>query len=325
MTHHDLQVDFWNVGQGDASSILIDQKDEEIVLDVIDVGPSNNQFVSWIYSQKDKRFVFNNLILTHNDSDHVNGLVAILKATNVTIKRVFLLDDRDNKFSSDSAIFLLKEKYKNNFRRLEKSEDFKILDSIGNYRLVVSYPSAADNMFFHGKPNDTSAIIQLVMVDSMTSTEKQLITWSADNKLQTVAKKTSKGPEMLFGPHHGGPTDTSEKIPSLVKAISPKQCFLSFATINGYEHPKKTYVQSLVSSGCEIICAQCARSCRKDRTIPIFDGDGYYAMTAPVDSAKQLSCHGHVRLFIDGTTVKDELAEEYFEAKKDASSSLCRP
>lgn len=38
MTSKCLQVDFWNVGQGDASSILIEESNERIVLDVIDVG-----------------------------------------------------------------------------------------------------------------------------------------------------------------------------------------------------------------------------------------------------------------------------------------------
>lgn len=326
MTSKCLQVDFWNVGQGDASSILIEESNERIVLDVIDVGPSRNQFVAWICSPRSKRIIIRNLILTHNDGDHVDGLVSILKERNVTIERALILEDRATVFPQNSAIGMLLSLHRDIISRLERDGEERVLDAFGDYRLTVAYPKAVDNMFSKGKPNDTSAIIHLFHTDPEGAAKTLLITWAADNKLRTVMNNTPPGTRMLFGPHHGGPQDRRcDKYSHYVSMISPGKCFLSFATVNAYAHPKKKYIKSLVENNCGVICAQCARECGKDRETPVLDGDGFYSLLVPNGNGRSVACHGHVRLQIDGSDVKDELAEEYAEAKKEVSDALCSP
>ena len=65
-------VDFWNVGQGDATSIKLPSG--ELIL--IDVGPKNSTLSQWLRSGQRGRI--RDIILTHNDADHAGALPEIV-------------------------------------------------------------------------------------------------------------------------------------------------------------------------------------------------------------------------------------------------------
>ena len=62
MIKRDVQIDFWNVGQGDASSIIL--PDNKLIL--IDVGPINSTLSRWLNSTPGQHKVVPNISLLFN-------------------------------------------------------------------------------------------------------------------------------------------------------------------------------------------------------------------------------------------------------------------
>ena len=91
-----IKVDFWNVGQGDASTLeIIDDTNKKHFI-VIDVGPKLNSFVQWVCRQPRSIYV-DFLFITHNDMDHIGGLDQLTMSNRFFVNKVYYLIDRPKK------------------------------------------------------------------------------------------------------------------------------------------------------------------------------------------------------------------------------------
>lgn len=102
MTPEKIQLDFWNVGQGDASTITWPNGK----ITIIDCGPKKSPLVNFII--RERPFI-NNIFITHNDSDHIGGLYSIVKQQirvriDDKLSRMKNLQDDDNEDVVDDLI-----------------------------------------------------------------------------------------------------------------------------------------------------------------------------------------------------------------------------
>jgi beta-lactamase superfamily II metal-dependent hydrolase len=304
-----VKVDFWNVGQGDASSIHWPDNS----WDVIDVGPINSQLCSFFASHPTERI--HALTLTHNDADHIGGLTTLVNIPSLRIDKVYLLKDMHDIKKSPLFRQLIKKVGAKNIYRLEREGEDKTIDVFDDYTLVVKYPNLVENTTASNS-NDTSGILSLKWND------QDVIVWGGDNKIHTIKKHVSpNNMPMLFGPHHGGPSDCQlKRFSTDVGNMTPRQVVLSFETKNQYGHPCPQYLSALKKSKCQLICTQRCRKCKSEKYFPLVDGDGFYRMCPPL---KGTACHGHVRVIVNGLEVHDELEAEYLANKQNVRNRKC--
>ena len=287
MNPWDVQIDFWNVGQGDASTIVF--PDKKLV--VIDVGPFNSSISRW-FANQNKPCHIDHLILTHNDADHVGGLEAIVNAQNVTIGAAYMLYDCHPRDEIRKRVRLLSKKT-SNIKRLEYEDGrSKSIVNIDNYSLEFRHPSPKDN-FLTASNNETSGIIVL------TYNGGDCISWGADNTLQTMTQHIASNVAMQFGPHHGAPQDSKANIPSALQKLNPQRCYISVGTKNRHKHPDQIFLRSLCNIGCLPMCSQVTKHCSEElylKNTSIYDSCAQYALPPPASSA--ISCWGHVRFYL---------------------------
>ena len=305
-----INVDFWNVGQGDATSI----RRPDNSWDVIDVGLADTQLCQYFAMPFHSSVRIHALVLTHNDEDHVGGLSTLLNISNLVIEKVFLLKDMHEIRKNPDFIKLIRKIGKNNIYRLEREDEDKIIDGFDDYKLVVKYPRVSDNLMV-AKSNDTSGILCLKWND------QDVIVWGGDNKIHTILEHVSPNMPMLFGPHHGGPQDFKNKrFEGDVLNLAPQKTILSFETENKHHHPRPRYLAALKQSKCQLICIQRCKKCKSEKCFPLVDGDGYYKLPSPREGT---SCHGHVRVIVNGLEVHDELEAEYLANKQNVRNRKC--
>jgi ribonuclease BN (tRNA processing enzyme) len=82
-----LEIYFIDVGQGDA--ILIQTPDDKRIL--VDGGKNDgaHSFLKWKYHLKKYEKIFDVVILTHGDEDHLKGLIGILNDEKILVKRIY--------------------------------------------------------------------------------------------------------------------------------------------------------------------------------------------------------------------------------------------
>jgi competence protein ComEC len=248
-----LEVVFWDVGQGDCSTLQL--PDGSLV--IIDTGPRGSPLIDWLNDHPGKKI--RAVILTHNDSDHVGALPSLIGSFKRQIAAVFMLADRPVNDPVFNSLFrIVAEGEQQGYyaiRRLEAG--MKIwAEPVIESDLEVRHPSMVQNILA-GSPNQTSAVLALRWKGF------DQIIWPGDAHLARVAEVCpSSKPMVLFGPHHGAPADGhGPKIKQAIDCIQPNRVFVSVASNNQYSHPNNRYLRSLVQANCRVVCSQITRQC----------------------------------------------------------------
>ncbi len=304
-----LSVDFWNVGQGDATSIRLPSGE----LMLIDVGPRNSTLSQWLRSQP--RGPIRDVFLTHNDSDHAGALPELVADPIVDIKRVCMVEDRDKSDPVQSRLFRTVFDYsqRRGFEvgRLECPPG--ACPSLWSFQnrglaLTLRHPSFKQNVQSRS-PNSTSAILTL---DMATGT---LIAWPGDAKLARTVEVIDSQVSLLLGPHHGAPQDNGKAIlDRCIDRLGPNDCLISVGTNNGHSHPKPQYIKTLALAGCRVSCTQMTLHCDRERVNGgqhVMNSSGYLGLPAP---GTGVFCRGHVRLAISPEGIEfDRYHDEHRE------------
>jgi competence protein ComEC len=287
-----LIIDFWDVGQGDATVIRL--PDNSLIL--IDVGPKGSPMVDWL---ADRGSVVHALILTHNDDDHAGALPSVVKMPGIAIKTVYMLLDRDKKSSRFQNVWrpVREEETKGKLKVVGLSRDTDIWSSTDTFLKVV-YPSFSEGIEANS-PNTSSAVICLAYKGDIK------IIWSGDAPMQVVAEKcASTLPSMLHGPHHGGPVDKKKiGFKSWVEAVMPERVFVSVGTKNSYHLPSKPYLNLQASRGCQVICTEITKLCDNHHVngnTPVLQTAALLGLRA---ARSGIPCRGCFRLTVTGGNV----------------------
>lgn len=231
----DIEIYFFDVGQGDAS--LIESKDGTQIL--IDGGPPNK-----ILSKLSEVLDFNDrsldvLILTHPHIDHVSGALEVLKNYDVG-----LLVESGVNYHTAEAI---------EFEKLAAEKKLK--------RLIVNKPTKLK--FFHGAeirflyPDKSFKGLTLKNVHDSTvvselfyKNKKILFMGDAEKIIERylVSKNLVNDADVLKAGHHGSKTSNTKEFLSVVR---PEYSVIEVGR-NSYGHPTQEVLSRLASVGSQI-------------------------------------------------------------------------
>jgi competence protein ComEC len=301
-----LSVTFWDVGQANCSTISLPNGR----LIIIDTGNRGSPLVDWL---SDRRQIIDAVVITHNDSDHVGSLPALIDQFEARIGKAYLLIHQ-----SDYA-----EKGKKLFRRLRLAEERglevsrletgqTIWEEKGlQAALRVVHPSMLEN-FHAGSPNRTSGILCLEIAGKVE------VIWPGDAPLSTLRKHCSNSkPNYLVGPHHGAPEDYRSKAGhKAIKAVKPNSDYISVSTKNRYNHPRPKFIRRLEMEGCKVVCSQMTVHCDRRQVLqkrkPLMQSHAILGLRPPRN--RGITCRGPLRLDWDGSKfVQDQLAQEHLK------------
>lgn len=299
-----LSVTFWDVGQANCSTISLPNGH----LIIIDTGNRGSPLIDWL---ADRKHTIDAVVITHNDSDHVGSLPALIDQYQTRIKTAYLLVHQ-----SDYA-----EKGKKLFRRLQQAEEQGLEvhrleagqiiweDTQMRAALKVVHPSLLEN-FLAGSPNRTSGILCLEIAGKVE------VIWPGDAPLSTLQKHcTNTKPNYLVGPHHGAPEDWRTKEGhNAIKAVKPSTDYISVSTKNRYNHPRPKFIRRLEMAACKVVCSQMTVHCDRRQVLqkqrPLMQSHAVLGLRPPRN--RGITCRGPLRLDWDGSKfVEDQLAKEH--------------
>lgn len=224
----ELKVDFLNVGQGDSEylslpngqDILVDGGPRERVLTELgEVMPFWDRKISLV-------------VVTHNHSDHISGIVEVLKRYEVD--EIWL---SGAVHTSDQYLEMLKlirdKKIK---MRLVKAGDEKYFDQV---KIRVVYP---EESFKGVKPEDQHEADVVMRVSYGKSTLLLTGDLSEDQVSELSGAKEILASDILKVPHHGSATGLTAE---LLEKIKPKVAVIEVGKNNSFGHPKKSILNLL--------------------------------------------------------------------------------
>jgi competence protein ComEC len=311
-----LTIDFWDVGQGDATVIRL--PDDDLV--VIDTGPLNSPLVNWF--RRKKRHV-RDFLITHNDADHIGALPSILNLTReglLTFDSIRMVPDRGYDDETTKSICSPLWIYEDRTDFLGQGAIVWEDSNLG-LKLRAVHPSVVKVMTRKGV-NQKSAIVILEHL------EEVLVCWPGDAKFSAVFEKLPRAKtEYLLGPHHGGPEDRGyAEFPSNVAGVSVGHSLISTGSFNTHGHPDPDFLRLLQEHHpCRITCTQITSKC--DAAIAssgnhVFDGTQALGL---VPSPTGTRCRGCFRLVWNPESSALEFNSKYFEFHQARIDELAHP
>lgn len=222
-----LKVHFIDVGQGD--SILIQAPNGKTMLVDGGVKSAGNTIVSYIQSLGIKKLDY--VVATHPDSDHIGGLIAVLKVIPVG---EFINSGKDH--TTETYTQLLELVLDKNIKYTEPTTgDLIALDKDLKTQVLHVDANTSNN-------NDASIVLKvtynkvsfLLMADADTNIESQ------------IASKYDVSATILKAGHHGSNTSSSL---TFLQKVKPAATILSYGKDNSYGHPHDEVVANLKAVG----------------------------------------------------------------------------
>jgi competence protein ComEC len=246
--HDDLRVTVIDVGEG--SSALLELPGGQCMLidgggfsdnRVFDVGKSIIAPFLW----RKKIRTVDTLVLSHPNSDHLNGLIYIAK--NFNVKNVWSNNESVNTFAYKKFMDVLEGKDIDmpNFKVMPRS--FNISGVI----ITVCYPPPdfidKKKMETWRNTNNNSVVLKaefgaqsfLFPGDIMAKGEKELVSLAG-----SILKST-----VLIAPHHGSKTSSTQR---LLDSVQPKTVVISAGWKSRFGFPHKSVLKKYSQRGCEV-------------------------------------------------------------------------
>ncbi len=222
-----LQVLFIDVGQGAAVLVKADG-----VVGMIDTGDGRTNLTAILQKQGLKRLDF--IVLTHGHEDHTGGFIQVAETF---CPRILYT-------SGNNESGLVDAKYQASLQGIA-------VQSV-SHGASVSFGEITMRFFvcenFYGQQNESgenNASLNVFLTCAYGS-----VTVCGDLEQQGVSALLQKGAftksDVLFVPHHGSDSGTSEK---MLSYILPKYAIISVGNHNSYGHPGKETLEHLQNAG----------------------------------------------------------------------------
>ncbi len=235
---HRSQVDiyFLDVGQGDATLFYTDNRQTVLV----DGGPDLSVLYGLGRALPFYEKTIDLLVLTHPDSDHVNGLVEVTKRYQVN--KVLYTGVTDDLPAYQLWQKILKQRgIEVVFAQAGQHFDF------GSLGLEVLYPqnNLWDQVF---RDNNSSSLVLKFSVDQVDF----LLTGDlpAEQELELLEIYSDLDVEVIKAGHHGSKTSTSREF---LAATTPAYVIISTAADNTYGHPHFVVIQRIMNTQAQIL------------------------------------------------------------------------
>ena len=317
MPGQNIQINFWDVGQGDCSTITL--PDGRLI--IIDTGPRGSPLIDWL---NDRPRNIHSVVLTHNDADHVGALPALIGQFMTRIQSFFMLVDRpanDTVFEKTFRCALEGER-KGCYQvtRLETGATVW-RDTTVQGELIPVFPNMSANVLA-SSPNSASGILTLRL------NGQNKILWPGDSSLARVAAECAgSNPFVMVGPHHGAPEGYKQSAAvTNIRSVSPQNAFISVATKNKYSHPRPKYIQRLERAGCHVVCSEltgfCDRNAVKNHKSVM--SSHLVLGLRPPRLKNSIACRGPLQLTWNGQQfISDGLDEEHLRRVSDLRRPQC--
>lgn len=223
---------FLDVGQGD--SVLIRSGSSQII---IDGGPDGQAVARMGHYIPWWDHTIELVILTHPDSDHVNGLADIFER--YRIKNFWWSGANASEPELQKVITLAKEQ-----GTLINTVSTGKNVNLSALNLLVLYPfSQSCDGQFPEDPNDCSIIIQ-----ARGPGKTALLTGDASKIIESrlLSKIGSLSSDYLKAGHHGSKNSTSA---AFLDAVRPVEVIASVGAENRYGHPHPTVIELIENKG----------------------------------------------------------------------------
>ncbi|MBI2038674.1 MAG: MBL fold metallo-hydrolase [Candidatus Niyogibacteria bacterium] len=228
-----LTIAFLDVGQGDAifieapngNQMLIDGGPDKAVLRALaDVMPFWDRSIDA-------------LVLTHPHTDHVAGLVDVLRRFDVD----YAIESGASHTIAEYAAWE-KEIEKENAKRIFARRGMRIWLSDGVYLDVLEPREVIGD----GDPNETMVVLRLVYGDTSLLLAGDLTEKGEARLLRSGIFLDS---DILKVPHHGSKYSSTN---AFLRAVTPEAAIVSVGAKNRYGHPTKEALARLAASGAEL-------------------------------------------------------------------------
>ncbi|MFH1451245.1 MAG: MBL fold metallo-hydrolase [bacterium] len=238
-----IEVNFFNVGQGD--SLLIQISGQNQIL--IDGGPDNT-----ILEKLGREMPFWDrtielVVLTHPEEDHLSGLIEVLKRYEV--ENILVTGVAKDTGINKKWLELVKQE-----KAVVWIAEANLRITCGNAVLEILYPSNSliDSSLSDYQPpekniNNTSIVSRLLF-----GSDKFLFTGDISKSLEKelLAKEVDISADVLKVAHHGSSGSTSE---AFVVVVAPEIAVISVGEDNKFGHPRLEVLEILEKSGIRIL------------------------------------------------------------------------
>lgn len=224
-----LTIRMLDIGQGD--SFLLEKDGKFVMIDTGDIE-HREQIVSLHHKYKVKEI--SKIIITHPRADHLGGMNAIFK--NFKVDAIYDDGMPANTGSYKNYLQQIKSR-KIPYHVLKAGEDLEFFDGVKFH--VLGPVSVIKDQKGNSDFNNNSIVGRLTY-----GSFSMLFTGDAEKEEEaTILKQggTLKSDVLKVG-HHGSRTSSS---PAFLKAVSPKDAFISCGQGNDYGHPHKVTLQKL--------------------------------------------------------------------------------
>lgn len=240
---HKTQIIFLDIGQGDATFITFQNKQQML----IDCAKDSRilEALSRAMPFYDRSIDF--LVITHPDIDHYGGCIDVMQRYEIGTL-VYTGATKENQFFDEFIEEMNKEQTNGTrYAQIDKQQIWHIASSTVHF-LFPDMPVetlAAQKIKLEG--NNSSIVMKLSQGE-----QDILLTGDAEKELETYLIKTY-GPlldvEVLKIGHHGSDTST---IDPFLKATSPHTAIISSGKENTYGHPSPRVLERLHSANTSI-------------------------------------------------------------------------
>lgn len=225
-----MKVHFIDVGQG--SAVLVQSGTHFMLIDGGD-REASSKVVSYLKRQKVKKLDY--VVVSHYDSDHLNGVVGALNVFPVgrVIAPAYTADSR----VYDSYCNIIAQK-KIATTRPKPGQKYKL----GKARFTILAPNGSG----YTDENNYSVALKLV-----NGKNRFVITGDAEteSEYEMLENGQNLSCDVYMAGHHGSANSSSEKF---LQAMKPKYTVISCGADNNYGHPSQSAMSRLKAVGTKI-------------------------------------------------------------------------
>lgn len=317
-------VSILDVGHGNAAVV----RDGEIVI-VIDTGPG----VALLeHLQKEDITKIFAIMVSHADTDHLKGLVAILDQGDIEIGTVYVNSDAEKTSRQwEALIYDLDERNRSgmcDFKveltegiALELGESTKAEVLAPRQALAASGPGSLDRQGRRITTNTISAVIKVSL-----SNRRVLLTGDLDevglkHLLETGIDVSA---DVLVFPHHGGnvsPHSNSDRnakfTEDLLSAVNPDTTIFSIGR-TAHLNPRPEIIKTITDSNCQVMCTQMSQHCFTGQRLP----DDHLTDLYSDGRRRGHCCAGSIR--VSSASLEPDIQLHRAFVVENAPSALCR-
>lgn len=243
----ELLINFVDVSQGDCT--LISYNGKNIIIDGGGSTDKNNNvgkntLLPYLLDRKIKQIDY--LIISHFDSDHVQGLMYIMDK--IKIKNIIIGVQKEN-YSNYIKFNKLLEKNKNKDNNKVKIMQIENEINIDKLKLSCIWPNS-NKLIDENSINNNSLVLKLIY-----GKFSMLFTGDIEKIAEKEIIREYKGREeclkstILKVAHHGSKTSTIE---DFLRVVSPKIALIGVGKDNKFGHPNYETIEKLVKQRIEI-------------------------------------------------------------------------